>query len=102
MFAPSMLILYAGLLLFLAFVFIASVASAVLVFRKLGRRSPRHARINPEAVNDNAGASHLFEGIDFSDGVSDEELELIRQRATEAAAKQFQAVATRKIRALLQ
>lgn len=100
--APSMLILYAGLMLFLAFAFIASVASAVLMFRKLGRRSPQNASRNSDSAHEKADASHLFEGIDFSGGVSDEELELIRQRAAEAAAKQFQAVATKKIRALLQ
>lgn len=101
MFAPSMLLVYAGLLMFLAFVFIAAVATAVLLFRKM-RKPKDEASDKAVAVQAKAVGKNLFEGIDFSDGISNEELELIRSRAIEAANQQFQNMALKKIRALLQ
>lgn len=103
MFAPSMLLVYAGLLMFLAFAFIASVASAVLLFRRMRKPSNQNpAAVATSPVVDKPGVTNLLDGIDFSDGISDAELELIRSRALEAANQQFQNMAVKKIRALLQ
>jgi hypothetical protein len=91
MFAPSMLLVYAGLLLFISFMFIASVG--LLCWWLLSRK-----RANSEAAHSTA----IMAGIDWRDGLNDDEIEIMRSRANRLASEQLERTAVDKFRQLIQ